>query len=432
MVNLQQFIHKSDLLHTEIRKDGLTFNSELEIGVHKYIHGEMEEISVFSEYFVFFASSSDISAVIQLYDEGKSLISSYNTAPNQMLRLDRLQDATYLKISLRFYGPSIGVLASLFRGSIDEVLTEIKNKLSIKDSASQYVKNQAKIYGAKENYQANQPIILLETLFCDTETDELILDRYISFFEVLICLVSMQTYKNYRWIIHISSDKSNFISKLDLLIEQLNMTPFVVLNVYSHPNEGYDNKSETHIMRINCPNRTFPHLRDGLFNQGLNKLDFDPSLHKSWIIRLGIDDDDFISTSHFERIVKLLKNNAHKKTGDDQEFVFGLRTITCAYYRPSGAVTVEKVVFDRIVHGSKFSAKYRSVPTSPFPIKERFDEYTETSNHIYLDVDDELYTFSYNRHGNNFSTQKKNNFYREVRQKVEYKSQKEYLKSLLS
>lgn len=395
---------------------------------HKNFYSDFIGVSELPGGFLLFLSNFlGLSIGIQFFFEDDPLSVSYSPA-NQLQDFDVPESANKFRLIFRFSESVENAVISYLKFERKSfLLEELGNRLSFPDVLHCISDQRVGFRG----FDTKNPIILMETLFCDTETDDLILRRYFSYFCGLFGTVVSQEYGNYIWFIYVSSDKESILKKIKSLVDKFYLNNKVYVIGYDHPVDGYNTHSEEHIMRRRAPNRTIPSRRDSLFQKALASLQAVDLSDFDIIVRIGVDDDDFFTARHLANVSAYAMNLSDLLNPDIGEALVGFRNLMCAYYFPTGEVIVDTVKFSRVVHGSKFSVAKGRIPSSPFPIKERFEEYSESGKVLLFDVEDNEPGFVYNRHGNNFSTQRKNHFYLDRLSVVGYSTEEDFYRSLL-
>ncbi|NUE20385.1 hypothetical protein HUC07_16490 [Escherichia coli] len=274
--------------------------------------------------------------------------------------------------------------------------------------------------------------IIIETIFCDTETRTHALEKYFSYFSTQIYLMSRQTEKNFIWVIHISSDKQLYIRKISSLLSDYNLHEVCFINVFEHPKEGYNNENETHIDRRCRPNASYPERRNHLFSLFLDK--FKPiDLSKGNLIaRVSTDDDDFMFPNYIAAINLLISK--YRKNIESNEFVcLGFGRNYVATYKTNGSVFMEDVSLSRLIPGMKFVCSNKTIPRSPFGLPEDFNFEKNNSGHdIYIDDHEFPPCYVYNRHGANYSNGQKNLYYTKKFNELSFKNHNEIVDYILA
>lgn len=409
--------------------DGIKCISTLGQTEHEYVYSD---VLVFSEWFsdiesatfsLLCRSGTSISIAFFYLDANKSKIDSKIHPSNQMISFNPPEGTVYFRLALRIYGPTEDLLIAMPTGNTESVLAT----MTAYNSFNYY----APELESKTASSSSYPLILLETLFCDTETNISAITKYLSYFKGLIGLVAKQEYRNFTWFIHVSSDKGRAIDEIRKSIERLNLQNNTVLNIYDHPAGGYKNEHETHIDRLRRPNSTYPELREKIFESALSTAGFDSHTIASdqILIRVAIDDDDFISPHYFSKIVELAEQESKNLDEVNPQIVIGINRLWTTYLTPGGNSVVHDVIFSRVMTGCKFSVGRGLIPLTPYAIHERFEDVQNIAGksipHKICHLDKPV--FSYNRHGGNYSNQNKKSYYDEHIGTYQFKSHKELI-----
>lgn len=277
-----------------------------------------------------------------------------------------------------------------------------------------------------------ESVFIVETVFCDIETRDAVLDRYFSFLMAQAKLFSALRNSSVFWVVHISHDKQRYIQSLNSIIAENALQYNIFVNVYEHPAQGYFNKKDKHIDRLMKPNVTYPSLRDRLFDQAVYLIQgkYDASTTRRYI-RGVLDDDDFLNPAVFsciERYCKGIENYYQS-----EEYILFNRKIRVAYFEQNGCVTVDKVLFRRSVSGCRFSVGLNKFSVHPFGISESVTA-SDDSEQLRLDiseVDGVSYSFTYNRHVGNLSNHQKNHHYVNLIASESFMSHNDFVLSFL-
>jgi len=394
--------------------NGIEFISCLGESEHEYLYSE---ILTFSEWFndpesatfsLLCKEGTSVSAAFFYFDASQSKLDSKIFPSNQMVSFSPPEGTVYFRVALRVYGPAEDLLIAMPTGDTNTVLALMTKFNSF---------NHSPLKAEKILYSELQPLILLETLFCDTESNTSAIAKYLSYFKGLIGLIAKQQYRNFIWFIHISSDKGRAIDEVRKIIERLDLQKNAVINIYDHPVGGYNNEHETHIDRLRRPNSTYPELREKIFDDalataGINRADIDAD---QILVRVAIDDDDFVSPHYFSKIAELASQQALELNEDTPQAVIGINRVWITHLTPGGNSVVHDVNFSRMMTGCKFSVSRGIIPLTPYALYERFDAVQNIAGrvipHKVCTLDKPI--FSYNRHGGNYSNQNKKSYYDE-------------------
>lgn len=420
-------------------KDSLEFHCELKDASHDYIYTDFMSCVDFDPslglaYLAYSnqVSSDSLSCVILFFDGFGEKIDGFVGPVNQVHNIMIPSGAVQYKLGLRFAASGRFCLYGFYLGS-SEYIARVTGELNVfKFSMGEFLKWRN---FTGDPLQLDKPLIILETLFCDTEMNDDILRRYHSFFEGLFVSVSCQSYRNFLWFIYVSRDKSYYIDEIQKRIDEFGVADRVLVIEYDHPNSGYGTECDSHIDKSRRPNATIPSRREELFDIGVKGARLDLSNFNDVLIRLAVDDDDFLSSQYFLNIVDCVVQYRNKLVSID-ELIFGFKNISCAYYFGNGNVRVDSVTFAKIVTGAKFSCSVTKVPRSPYSLSEHIDDYKQSPSPVlgveYVVVSDNTVGFSYNRHGQNFSNQNKRSHYIESKSVTIFPDHQSYLMYLVN
>ena len=376
------------------------------VDTHAYLYAEksvfnsnLSEISVFLQ-----VSSPSLVAIAVIFYSGDVRIGGDVLPSNQVGSVSVPAGVDGIVFGLRCSSFGNFNLNSLYVGSKSSVEQYVKKKdldfSLLFDPLPKLITKNPKI-----------PLIILETVFCDVETDIDIINKYLGFLLRSIELMTFSVYKNYFWVIHVSEDKSDSIALLNERIMLLGLADSVRINIYSHPELGYGNEGETHIDRLKRPNSTFPERREVLFNSYKHALNEDFEKYNI-VVRLSLDDDDYFLPNHLLNVSKSVMDNLNT-IREYKNIVFGFNRILVAYHSGDGKADVHEVGFSRVLTGCKFSVSCNSVPVSAFSLTEHhLDNVGKVvSGYYYTLVDLDKASYVYNRHGVNFSSSSKVTYY---------------------
>lgn len=215
-------------------------------------------------------------------------------------------------------------------------------------------------------------LIVSETIFCDVETDKEKLNEY--FERLKLCLLSISNIDaygfDYRHLLYVSNDKTEFIEKIKSFIEEKNIK-FVDVVDYEHPKEGYPYGKNDHIDLIKNPNRSSGY-RDRLFEKAsIDNFRYDGFL------RVAIDDDDAWLSGHLRNLLNL-GVYLHSLSGEQLLVAGGVLSAYIAKVKKGDTqVELEKVELDRAICGNKFyfSKNWEKIKSwSPWSIPDVIDE----------------------------------------------------------
>ncbi|MBH3396262.1 MULTISPECIES: hypothetical protein [Pseudomonas] len=407
---------------------GIEYVSSLGESEHEYIYSE---ILNFSEWFndplsatfsLLCKQGSSVSVAFFFFDSAQSKLDSKIFPSNQMISFCPPEGTVYFRVALRVYGPAEDLLIAMLTGDNDTVLALMTKYNSF---------NQSPLRPEKFTYSEIQPLIFLETLFCDTESNASAIQKYLSYFKGLLGLIAKQQYRNFIWLIHISSDKGRAIDEIRKIVERLNLNRNTVINIYDHPAGGYQNEHETHIDRLRRPNSSYPELREKIFDNALEAagIDLGEIAPDQIVVRIAIDDDDFVSPHYFTKIAELAAQQAPELNDETPQAVIGINRVWITHLTPGGNSVVHDVKFSRMMTGCKFSVARGIIPLTPYAIYERFEAVQNSAvreiPHKIFSLDKPI--FSYNRHGGNYSNQNKKSYYDEHIATHQFKDHQELL-----
>ena len=409
-----------------------TFKTTLSENSHAYIYSkrimldDLNELSGLNHMCaVLYSDTPSLSLAVIYYAKDGSKLSGEIIPCNQSQKILIPEQAITIAFGIRFYGRAEGVIHELICGS-ERFINEVVSKHGSFDGLMA-IDQPAVVDDVVHNLE--KPLIIMETVFCDTENDPLILERYQTFFSGLFVSIVNQEYRNYLWCIFVSKDKSVQIDVFTKWIAASGLESKIKLIPYMHPKEGYGHEDDDHIDRARRPNTSLENRRQALTQMIESQTDIDFESFQ-YIVRMGLDDDDFISSRYLEDVSNCVLDSYLKIPHKEKHRVFGFPNICCAYYRYDGSVDLDKVSMSRAMTGAKFSAAKFSLPMSPFAISEDFLQWTRMNNQnvTYHKIQDNLPGFFYNRHGQNFSNQSKKFFYDRQFEAIQYRSQSEFYK----
>ena len=408
-------------LFSEVEKEGVRLSVEggkVELSAslprerHEYIYAttnvSLDHLAASSVSLMLLSGPGlSVAGVVLFYDKGCERIGGKVFSTNQLESMEIPAGAVSAKVGLRVQGSGVSHILDFYLGEPSLVNRSINQRGGL--DFGNFLPERTL------TYDTDTPLVFIETVFCDVEKSQAVLDRYMSFFYGTIKSIARQTYRNFIWIINVSADKRGVIERIKMAITLAGLEGRAVVNIYEHPNEGYGNEGDTHIDRLLKPNVALPHRREFLFKKAINEgggIDLD---HHSGqvLIRLGIDDDDFFFPTHIQSLVEFVQT----KLGGGEDFsgqaIFASRRLCVSYFFPEGSVEVYDVTFDRFVTGCKCSVAVGAFPCSPFSISEKIEAVSKSS-YQFFEVESSKPTFSYNRHGVNLSSQSKQHFYKGV------------------
>lgn len=260
------------------------------------------------------------------------------------------------------------------------------------------------------------PVIINETVFCDTETDFRITELYYS--RLIACIESVKNQEIHIphllvHVIYVSEEKKTYISKLEAIAKQISTDNFkLIIVTYAHPEEGYPFPAGSHIDFIKMPNRS-PGYRDRLFQKTVSRLSEQFEIEDfEYFIRIALDDDDFWAPWHVNEVIHIAE---HKLTSAPAKlFAIGLVDGFIAHVGEDIA-RLTTVKFNRCINGNKFVVSRdlnRILNISPWSINDWLDAGTKRdfrNNHegeLAL-METGVPSFCYFRRGYNLSQQNK-------------------------
>lgn len=253
-------------------------------------------------------------------------------------------------------------------------------------------------------------LIICETIFCDNETDKTILNTYFDRFiytikSMNIAINNSSSSFDTKWFIYISSDKIEFIKKLNNIISN-NINISII--VYEHTYELYNISKNSHIDKIKSPNKSTPKLRDNFFKKAFRTINYS---NYSYFIRCCLDDDDLVNLFYFENIYRYLNFVNIKFTTD----VVGLALSNTNIVYIGEKIEVNNVRLSKALTGNKYYY-FKSIEKlhkfSPYGFPENIDkeinEQSQKNESISYSFVNNVYTnLNYIRWGNNLSNQSK-------------------------
>lgn len=191
--------------------------------------------------------------------------------------------------------------------------------------------------------------IIVETIFCDYETDLEVRQRYLDRWLVsLRYLAKVRPPENstVTYLVYISRDKVEELTSVKNILKTFpeSARQRFSFMLYDHPAEGYGYDDAKHPdLRMN-PNKSSSN-RDRLFRRAIKENDL--RLNAKWIVRMAIDDDDIWMPWHLEEVARYSKLGREA----DRIVMVGMRNIVVPYVETGSADVVE---FSRHMTGSKF------------------------------------------------------------------------------
>lgn len=276
---------------------------------------------------------------------------------------------------------------------------------------------------ALQEAHKNTFVIFMETMFCDQEKSEIILDRYFSYLktQILYSIRWLCDKNDFFWVIHISKDKIKYIEQLNAICNGISN---IFINIYDH--NDFETKVTTNVDLIKKSN-LFGDNYEKIFSNFLDENSF--LFSNKIVVRFGLDDDDFILENHINKI-KMAVNYFEDKLISNDEIFIGFTDIAVAYHDYYGGCNVEEVLLRRCMTGNRMTVSYSKLPVSPFSISEDFYKDRKDSNKYFV-FETKCPSFIYNRHGFNLSKYSKNGYYQEILNEKYFENKFEFTKSYL-
>lgn len=412
MINIIQEISKDHgaLLLGECKENQIVIKDDFE-GTHKYLKilriSNLSQIKTILGATSFIESGDDVQICIYFFDDGRNLLEKQLLKANQLDTVICLDGVYEIELFVRLGRRGTSKIDKIIFSEHEELLNYISNNLSFKVAES------ALKFETKNDIPSNY-CILMETLFCDTEVREPVLNRYFSYLKSQVILMSNLNAKSFFWAIHVSSDKKEIIKELNSLILNFKLSDTIFVNIYHHPSQGYGNDQETHIDRLIKPNATYGELRDKLSKNAMDKVVNLVPKTETFFIRCVLDDDDFLNPKVFNAVVREIERYDLKRG------IIVNRKINIAYHNTSSkCIKLDRVKFSRVVSGCRFLVAQGEWPAHPFAINENIGDELMAAGQKYTVVDSSdaegiAYSFIYNRHGINLSSNHKQHFYEEL------------------
>ncbi|AOA59207.1 hypothetical protein [Acinetobacter larvae] len=362
----------------------------------------------------FITSTPTNLSFIIIYFNGSEKLSLQGFYSHKIQELIIPIDATHFKLCLRVV-PSENININYFK---------FTNKINIEKDYLNLFSFKAQFNECKPSIK--QVKIIIETLFCDTEKNEITLDKYLSFLEAQLFIYSQNQYniENIYWVVHISSDKQKYINKINIFKKKYSIKN-IYINIYNHL-KSYQSNENSIDKRVK-PNLFYPNY-NRLFENFLKKLPRNFHL-KNYIIRIGLDDDDFLSNDHYLKIFNTVKKYISNIKSNSETYI-GFPECNLVYYKFDGKILLKKQILRRIMTGNRFVISYNKIPqTSPFSLTEDF---TKQSSENYIIESSENPTFFYNRHGNNLSNNSKDHHTHTNISEIDFNNHQELLNYIIS
>lgn len=263
-------------------------------------------------------------------------------------------------------------------------------------------------------------LVLLETIFCDYETDPEILAHYFSRFELTVASLARQQVPEgvaFRTTIYLSTDKGEWGDKVRALVAgaQASAAPGIELRIhdYTHPEVGYPEGDPTRVDWAKNPSKHSPY-RERLFDAAHTDVDL-TVLDR--LLRVTIDDDDLWLPWHVRNLVDVARRaREDERVTWEGVLAIGLLDVNLGYTGEEG-VTLETLALERTLTGDKYYVIDRPSeletlwPYSPWSIPEVMDKnqkrrLEQRGIGLYA-VRNYVPSFVYMRWGQNLSNQRK-------------------------
>ncbi|MGP9707002.1 hypothetical protein [Brachybacterium sp. AOP24-D1-21] len=263
-------------------------------------------------------------------------------------------------------------------------------------------------------------LVLLETIFCDYESDPEILGNYFSRFELTVTSLSRQEVPEgvtFRTTIYLSTDKGEWGDRVRALVARAQeaASPRVEIRIhdYTHPEIGYPEGDPTRVDWAKNPSKHSPY-REQLFEAAHNDVDRN-SLDR--LLRVTIDDDDIWLPWHVKNLVEVAaRAREDERVSWDGVLAIGLLDVNLGY-TGEGGVALETLALERTLTGDKYyvidkPAELETLwPYSPWSIPEVMDlnqkrRLEQRGIGLYA-VRNYVPSFVYMRWGQNLSIQRK-------------------------
>lgn len=434
-------------------KDLIRIESNLEGIRHDYLWSRYLPMTVMFpihqhnviQVFMLSSTPNGISVAFVFYNAEKHKIADAYAPSNQSKEVNVPDAASFFRVAVRVQGGGVFELDNLLIGSRDSINEEIQKLMSFDYQVLAGLVISKQPDGgilpdtwSRSNRSPNtpsamqlDPLILIETVFCDIETAVPILQRYLSYLFGNIWMLKASKFRNFRWGIYCSSDKQEFIKKIKEEILKSRQEDAITLIEYIHPLNGYGNEKETHIDRIKRPNSTYAQLRDSRFDSFKSFLNL-PEYPNQIYIRLAIDDDDFILPEHFSNIARIAAGGIAESP--QKELIVAFASTFITKFSANGKVDLDCAIISRAITGNKCTVKRGAFPRNPLSIPEKITEIRSLeTNSVRVIIDESANaTISYNRHGQNLSSHSKDCFYTELLVKKRFKSISELSEYFLS
>lgn len=268
-------------------------------------------------------------------------------------------------------------------------------------------------------------LVVLESIFCDYEFDPQIRQRFLQPWLASIAQLSklrVPLNSTAMFILYLSEDKEMEINAVRDLISGFpeDIRDLFKVVTYSHPPEGYGYEDAKHPDLIKNPNKVAPQ-RDRLFDKALSNVD----VHAyERIIRLALDDDDFLLEWQLDEIVRA----ADLAYTPDEIIAVGMPNQVVSYIEPKRA---DVVSMTHQLNGTKFYVSSTNLfqkqrRLSPWSIPEYFNDKNISrmarAGVRLVTVQDNVPGLIYCRWGHNLSLHDKSGYYTNLFEYIEFSS----------
>ena len=263
-------------------------------------------------------------------------------------------------------------------------------------------------------------LVLLETIYCDYQTDPEIIGSYFTRFEHTVASLAQQDVPEdatFRATIYLSTDKGEWGDRVRALIEEALRTaaPRVDIRIhdYTHPEIGYPEGDPTRVDWAKNPSKHAPY-RERLFEAAHEDVDLE-ALDR--LLRVTIDDDDIWLPWHVKNLVEVAaRAREDERVSWEGVLALGLLDENLGDTGEDG-VTLETLALERTLTGDKYyvidkPAELETLwPYSPWSIPEVMDlnqkrRLEQRGIGLYA-VRNYVPSFVYMRWGQNLSIQRK-------------------------
>lgn len=276
-------------------------------------------------------------------------------------------------------------------------------------------------------------LIVFESIFCDYEFNPEVRQRFLPPWLASIKQLSrlqIPEKSTFLVVLYLSEDKANEISAVNDLLARLPDRKGLIFKVvtYQHPSEGYGYENATHPDLLKNPNKVAPQ-RNRLFERAIENLNIYDYSH---IIRLALDDDDFLLEWQLNEIVRAAER-AHIL---DKIVAVGMPNQIVSYIEPKRA---DVVSMTHQLNGTKFYVSSTELfekqrKLSPWSIPEHFNTKNVArmakAGVLLVTVQDNVPGLVYCRWGHNLSLHDKSSYYTKRFQSIEFRSTESMVSTL--